>query len=186
MIEMNRGLDRVMFPELESEPAERRGVFVAIAIGLIGVLILGLLGIGAIVILNRAGGQAHVGAAATWFEAVARQLGGAGAALSPGNGAGAFNLLAVTVLASFLVAALVGYLVARAVTRGNRKRIAALEKYIRNSGSEGGAAPAVDQRTLQTLREQLELRSDQRMDALEAKLMATLRGWMDDVSRNRR
>lgn len=184
MVKMNRGINRGLFPAPVPEPPEQRGAFAAIAIGLVGMLVLGLLGIGAIVILNRAGGQNQMSATAAWLEAAGSHLGRASGALPAGPDA--LNLLALTVLASVLIAALVGYIVARAAGRSTRKRLDTLERQAWRSTVEMGAVPVGDERELDELREQLETRNDQRMDALEAKMMATLRSWMDDISRSRK
>ena len=179
MVEMDHGLARGLLPELEPEPPAQRGVFVAVAIGLIGVLILGLLGIGALVVLDHAsGGDRAAGGASAWVRS-------AGAGLVQGDG-GALNLVLATVAVSLLVAALVGYIVAYFATRGLRRRITLLEAQLRNTLAEPSADATDDDRRLDDLRDELEMRSERRMDALEAKMMATLRGWMDDVSRTRR
>jgi hypothetical protein len=176
-------MERGLFPEPATDAPKQKRAFAVFVIGLVGILLLGLVGIGGLVFL-RGGAVESQTSWASWFEVARAPLGRISDSLVDGYRTAPPGILSWTIAGSALVAAIVGYIAARASARSARKRVRSLESRIERASVELEALRAASQHRMDILHQEFQVLRDQAMQVPDGTITSSMRGWMEGVDRS--
>lgn len=178
-------MERGLFPEPATDDPKQMRAFPVIAIGLVGILLLGLVGIGGLVFLRR-GVEGSQAGWASWLELTRANLGQVSEPVVEGYRAGSLAIVLWAVVGSAVIAAIVGLVIARASGHSTRKRVDSLESRLQKAVDALETLRSVNQRRIDNLSEDLESLRDDGIQLPAGGTSSSFQEWRDGVDRSQK